>query len=218
MPNVIANNRDRNSFYGSRQRDRIKTEMVEAYGGKCQHCGETDPIVLSLDHIHDDAHVEIEKYGQNARGGHKQYDRLKREGWPKDRFQLLCFNCNAKKEHNRRREAMMTRWGNPVLISPEERSLTQAKVGIRKHNTSGFKGVFWNSQHGKWHATIMVDYKNKFLGFFDKIDDAAKAHRAATLEIYGEKVAILTDEQIAAIALEATKPVVIEKSAEELGL
>lgn len=214
----VKNNRDRFALYGIRQRDNLKLEMVEAYGGKCQHCSETDPIVLTLDHIHDDSHVEKELYGLNARGGHKNYQRLKAEGWPKDRFQLLCFNCNAKKEHLRRRETMLSRWGQPVAYAEADRREAQAKVGTRAHNTSGFKGVFWDKTRRKWHAQMMYNYKSKFLGCYDNIEDAAKAHRAATIELWGDKVQVLTDEEIARIAAEVLKPVQIVQSAEELGL
>lgn len=196
----VKSNRDRFAFYGARQRDALKAEMIAAYGGKCQHCGESDSIVLTLDHINDDSDVEKEAYGENARGGHKQYQRLKAAGWPKERFQLLCFNCNAKKEHQRRRNAMMSRWGNPVLVTSEERQLAQAKVGRRAHNSSGFKGVFWNGQRFKWQAVIMFNYKTKHLGFFSDIREAAKAHRKATLELWGNSVSVLTDEEIEAIA------------------
>lgn len=214
----VKNNRDRFALYSARQRDRIKLEMVEAYDGKCQDCGESDPVVLSLDHINDDSHVEKDLYGLNARGGHKQYQRLKAEGWPKERFQLLCFNCNAKKGHGRRRETMLAKWGQDSITSDADRREAQAKVGPRAHNSSGFKGVFWNSQKRKWQAQIMLNYKNKFLGFYENIEDAAKAHRAATIEIWGTKVAVLTDEGIAEIAAEIRKPQTCEMSAEDLDL
>lgn len=187
------------SIYGARHRDQLKHDMVLAYGGKCVHCGENDPVVLSLDHIYDDAHVEKERYGLNSRGGHKHYLRLKTAGWPKDRFQLLCFNCNARKEHVRRRAQMQER--TKVFVNAKTTlSEAQAKVGKRGNNKSGFKGVFWNTQKQKWHATLMHDYKQKFLGLFDDIRDAAKAHRAGTIELWGDKVPVPTDEEIETIA------------------
>lgn len=214
----VKSNRAKFSLYGARQRDALKLEMIAEYGGRCCHCREDDPVVLSLDHINDDAYVETELYGEAARGGHKQYQRLKQLGWPKDRFQLLCFNCNAKKEHQRRRTAAMNRWGQPALATSEERSQIQASIGVRSHNKSGFKGVFWSGQRQRWQVSIMVDYKNRHCGFFDSLVAAAKAHRNATLEIWGDKVQVLTDEEIEMIAAEHSKPQISDVSADSLGL
>jgi hypothetical protein len=79
----------------------IRAEMVAAYGGKCLHCGENDPIVLLLDHINDDAKLDKKRHGHH--GGWIMYRRLRKIGWPKDRYQLLCHNCNYRKEIERRK-------------------------------------------------------------------------------------------------------------------
>ena len=94
------NRRKQNNFYQG-YRDKLKLEMVEAYGGKCLHCSESDPIVLVIDHINDDS---VEDYKKGITGGFKLYQYLKRNSWPTDRYQLLCHNCNYRKEFNRRRD------------------------------------------------------------------------------------------------------------------
>jgi hypothetical protein len=81
--------------------EEIRTEMVAAYGGFCVQCGESDPIVLLLDHIRDDAKLDKRKNGHH--GGWMMYRQLKKLGWPKDRYQLLCHNCNYRKEYERRK-------------------------------------------------------------------------------------------------------------------
>lgn len=92
-------------LYGVGYRERVKRQMVEAYGGKCIECGETDFIVLVLDHIDDDGAADRIKL-RHAANGYKGYMRLRKLGWPKDRHQLLCHNCNFRKEYHRRRNAV----------------------------------------------------------------------------------------------------------------
>lgn len=82
--------------------EEIRLEMVAAYGGKCIGCNENDPIVLVLDHVKDDAKLDKLQHGHH--GGWIMYRRLRKLGWPKERYQLLCHNCNYRKEHKRRRE------------------------------------------------------------------------------------------------------------------
>lgn len=56
----------------------------------------------------------------------------------------------------------------------------------RKTNTSGFKGVSWDSVNNKWVAQIQINWKNKKLGRFDNIEDAAEAYRQAARQLHGE--------------------------------
>lgn len=51
-------------------------------------------------------------------------------------------------------------------------------------NKSGVTGVFWASNRNKWCATIMVDARNKHLGYFNEMSDAIKARRASEA-VYG---------------------------------
>lgn len=50
---------------------------------------------------------------------------------------------------------------------------------IFKTNTSGIRGVSWNKINSKWEAYIQIKGKQKHLGLFDKIEDAAKARKEA---------------------------------------
>lgn len=81
-------------------RDKLRCDMVEAYGSKCVRCGESDSVVLVLDHIDDDGFAD--RIVNNHKGGYRMYAGLKRQGWPKDKHQLLCHNCNYRKEYYRR--------------------------------------------------------------------------------------------------------------------
>lgn len=70
-----------------------KEEVIKSYGGHCLICGEIDPAVLTIDHIFDDGAEERKiRYS-----GASFYRFLKKQGFPKDRYQLLCMNCNFRK-------------------------------------------------------------------------------------------------------------------------
>ena len=58
--------------------------------------------------------------------------------------------------------------------------------GFRSDNTSGFKGVSWNDQRGKWTAYIRLNGKQKHIGVFDSVVKAACAYDAAALDAYGQ--------------------------------
>ena len=100
-------NKTQQAIYYAGHRDRIRQEMVKAFGGKCSHCGESDPVVLVLDHINDNA-KEDRKQNHHT-GGYGFYMLLKSRSWPTAGLQLLCHNCNYRKEFFRRRNAVKKR-------------------------------------------------------------------------------------------------------------
>jgi len=51
-------------------------------------------------------------------------------------------------------------------------------------NTSGVKGVYFSNGH--WRANISVNGKRFHLGYYETIDDAAKAYEKASIELHGE--------------------------------
>lgn len=54
--------------------------------------------------------------------------------------------------------------------------------GIRANNRSGFPGVSWASQRGKWQATIQVNGKTRALGRFAAAEDVYAAYLKAKAE------------------------------------
>lgn len=215
-------NRERARFQEAFAKDKLRLEMVEAYGGKCQHCPECDPLVLQLDHINDDPDEEYAIFKTSgSRGGYRLYRHLKKQNWPKDRFQLLCANCNLKKEFKRRRDRMVEEYGAAPEVGMEiTRGEARAKAGPNTNNKSGFKGVFWRENRQGWQAQLRFNGELKYFGCFTDVRDTAKAYRKGALETWGEFAEVLTDEQIEDIASKIKKPVVSQTtcSIEELDL
>lgn len=77
---------------------KLRLEVQEVYGGKCACCGETTPEFLTIDHINNDGAQHRKE--TKLKGGRRFYAWLKRNGFPKDGLQLLCFNCNCGKQIN----------------------------------------------------------------------------------------------------------------------
>lgn len=77
-------------------RKRIRLEGIAIYGGQCVCCGESQAEFLTLDHIN--GRTEIDKRINGSKvTGQAMWMRLKKLGWPKDNYQLMCFNCNCAK-------------------------------------------------------------------------------------------------------------------------
>ena len=72
------------------RRARLRSEMLEAYGSKCECCGEAERMFLQLDHI-DGGGTKERKEFRNVE--YLMLD-LKKRGWPKEKYRLLCANCN----------------------------------------------------------------------------------------------------------------------------
>jgi hypothetical protein len=90
-------------------------------------------------------------------------------GWP------LVDHVNGDGLDNRR-----------ANLRPATVSQNGANVGLRAHNTSGFKGVTWHAQRGRWQARIGCGGDRKHLGLYDSPEDAARAYDCAALAAFGE--------------------------------
>lgn len=53
-------------------------------------------------------------------------------------------------------------------------------------NTSGYKGVSYHKQSGKWQASIKINSKQKFLGLYLSPESAHNAYRKAAENLFGE--------------------------------
>ncbi len=77
--------------------DALRSEMVAAYGGRCAcpGCDVTEQAFLTVDHIENDGAEHRRNIGRF--GGIQFYRYLRAQGFPRDRYQLLCWNCNLAK-------------------------------------------------------------------------------------------------------------------------
>ena len=79
-----------------RRQRQLRQQVVEAYGGKCVCCGESNPIFLAIDHVNNDGHTHRVK-GKHF--GPKLYLIIVKQNFP-SHYQLLCYNCNMGKHLN----------------------------------------------------------------------------------------------------------------------
>jgi hypothetical protein len=66
-----------------------KLQMFDALGYECACCGERSPLLLSLDHVKNNGNVHRQKYQS-----HQIYMLARKQGWPKEDWQVLCMGCN----------------------------------------------------------------------------------------------------------------------------
>ena len=69
------------------------------------------------------------------------------------------------------------------------RSQNNQNRRLETRNTSGIKGVCWDKRNGKWIAQLMVDKKNKFLGYYDNLFDAVCARKSAEITLHPYRAA-----------------------------
>lgn len=73
-------------------REAIRTGIIEAYGGRCAcpGCDVSIPKFLCLDHVNGGGRQHRKRVGS----GVTIYIEVRNKGYPKDKYRLLCWNCN----------------------------------------------------------------------------------------------------------------------------
>jgi hypothetical protein len=66
------------------------------------------------------------------------------------------------------------------------RAQNQRNRTKQRNNTSGFKGVYWNTEARRWLAQIKVERIRKHIGYYATAEEAARAYDAAALRYHGE--------------------------------
>lgn len=77
-----------------------KNNGIREYGGKCSCCGETQVVFLTIDHINNDAKQTDRIPGEKRRTCKNLWEKLAILNYPKDKYRLLCFNCNSGRAIN----------------------------------------------------------------------------------------------------------------------
>ena len=85
------NKNDRKAYW-----DGARIEVLNAYGGCCACCGETEWMLLTMDHKNIDGKQHRLEIGT---GSHALYSWLRKNKYPKE-FQVLCHNCNFGRHRN----------------------------------------------------------------------------------------------------------------------
>jgi len=70
---------------------KIRQEAINAYGGKCECCGENRYEFLAFDHIDGSGTQQRKQLGYRATSMHKW---LRKNNYPKGTIRILCHNCN----------------------------------------------------------------------------------------------------------------------------
>jgi len=91
---LIRKYKNERSYYEHKRRVKARLLVIENYGGKCECCGESFYEFLTIDHKDNSGAKHREEIGINT-----IYFWLVKNDYPKDRFRLLCHNCNYAIAH-----------------------------------------------------------------------------------------------------------------------
>lgn len=67
----------------------LRTDALIAYGGACECCNERHTEFLCIDHKNGGGNQE-----RKTVSARRLLNKLKQEGYPKDKYRCLCHNCN----------------------------------------------------------------------------------------------------------------------------
>lgn len=77
----------------AKHRSGLREKVLAAYGNCCACCGETENEFLTVEHVGSWGAKHRREDGWKARGG-SLYRQIAEAGFPKDKFGVLCMQCN----------------------------------------------------------------------------------------------------------------------------
>jgi len=129
-PNYIKENRERIKKNSKEYKIKLKKEVINSYGGKCNCCGISDIKYLTVEHINGGGNKHKEKVGR----GSSFYMWLKKNGYPPE-FTVLCYNCNCGKNFRKTCPHHEDEFMNEVMsekITPHQKSVYKYVTNMKK--------------------------------------------------------------------------------------
>lgn len=147
---------------------------------KCNCCGETNILFLTLDHVNNDGYKERKN---NKYIGNRWYEDVIKKGFPSG-LQVLCSNCNTGKMRN---EGICPHIGIVEKKYPEfEHRLKKSIRG--KGFCQGFS-LYFNKISKKW--IVQTVKPQKYFGSYDTKLKAATVAIEITKKLFPENVGIV---------------------------
>lgn len=182
---------------------KLKLETIIAYGEKCTKCAESNPLFLTLDHVHNNGYFDKDK-------GVSLYKKLKELGYPKNGLQLLCHNCNAFKEYQSlRADGALVRTNEPNIYKKNDYRLTkEQEINLKQKAEEIFNKLYsYNSNYVDPYVKEKIEilsklgdkctccgFNNKKSLFITQIDwSVKKEHRGRK---FFRKLAKLSKEEL----------------------
>ena len=93
------------------------------------------------------------------------------------------INLNGQLIDHRDGDGLNNQFNNLRVATQAQNQYNQ---GLAKNNKSGFKGVYWDKQYGKWRVLLRKSGETVLDRRFDNPLEAAKAYNKAAIEHFGE--------------------------------
>lgn len=114
------------------------------------------------------------------------------QGYAKSNDNGFLHNFILQRTPNKRdvvdhinRNRLDCRKSNMRITTFQENGINKGK---QSNNTSGRPGVSWDKYHGKYEASIKINQKKIFLGYFDNIENAIQKRKEAEVIYFGQEV------------------------------
>lgn len=140
----------------NKHRAKLKNDVVNFYSlGRmcCQNCQQDDIEVLTVDHINNDGNVHRKSI--KSTGGSPFYQWIRNNNFP-DGFQILCFNCQMRKQR----------------IEAAKKNTTAIKISVAKYVQK-----IRNKCLDKYGGTCSCGERDNAVLTLDHVENDGASHR-----------------------------------------